>query len=172
MNPLENELSDAPNLGRIKAQVEQPKPPTAYFEEMEAKVFLRLAEERVHTQPTKMVVNKGSNKVVWFAAAALGVTIMALGGWFWATQTTHTIALAPLEVTEEDAEIYLMANLEHYNLHELFPADEVEAQSETPQPTELLSKDNEQDEPMPATPNAIELDLLNHLSDEELELLL
>ena len=173
MENLEPELG--PKLKKLKQMQHESNVPQGYFEQMEAKVFERLeAEGALRSKPAKLSHVQGG-RYKWLMAASL-VLVCTVGGWFaYQNFQPATPALATADISPEDAQYFIQKHLD------AFEADELIADvSVLPDPLEDLEdsrlrqipEPQKKPEPKSLTPTELEMDLLDELTDEDLEDLL
>lgn len=165
MENLENELQDAPKLRALKKRLELPQAPEGYFDQMEEQVLSKLKTEGAFQakQPTLTV-----KRSMWwrFAAAATLVGICALGGYWYQTQNDAIDTYAAVDITPEDAEAFLMENIEHFvpQDHNIEPHD-----LPNPLPEHIMPVKEKTQSSHQMAPSEIEVEMLKEFSDEDLD---
>ena len=169
------ELSNAPFLKKLK---DAPRAgmtvPDGYFDAMEESVLAKIAAQKVHEKQEKQATQSSAwSWSVWsrskFIAAAASVVLLGLlvGLWWKSTPATSSIAFdgtAPVEITPEEAEAYIM---QHLNTLE---DEELGVLADATPFTGTKVKEAAADTELPSDEEAD--DLLKDMTDEELEKLL
>ncbi len=169
---LNDELSEiSPWLRDMKRQDDGFRVPDDYFESLEARVFARIEEEGARREPVMEATRGGK----WFrpkmmlAAAALFVAILAA---VWLLRPQPEVIVASTELSDEDVEAYVLANAYEFEPEQLASLqpdtpselpDTPDSSTETPGKSAAPGDD--------ISPEDME-DLLNDMSDEELEAIL
>lgn len=179
---LDDELENlSPRLRALRRQDDGFRLPADYFEGLESAVFQQINALGARRQPAPPTEKPGFwNALAWLwqprLAMAFGtVLVLAVAAWWLlrpnAAPAPTVIPLAQIELTLEEAEAYVQANLHDFEPEQLAALAMLE--DEPPEPATTPDK------PKKTTPKAqVELSdeelelLLDDLSDEELEQML
>jgi hypothetical protein len=172
---MENLNQELENLGseklkKLKPQVLQGAAPEGYFEQLNAQVFEKLRAEGAVTQtqerPTLTATRGGKWRQM---AAAAAIVVLGAVTWFWLKPEPQSAMAAQVEISPEDAEAYLLATIDQVETDEF--ALEADA---LPNPLQesILKKPEPKAAQNTTEPTDIELNLLDELTDEDLEDLL
>jgi hypothetical protein len=176
MENLDEELKDiGPKLKSLRPHLAKPKLPADYFETLEGKVFDRLKAEGLapNTQKHIPLEAKRGGNWKWLAAASLLIGIGMASIWMYKQYKPDTqTQMAQIEISAEEAENYIHEHIETFSPEEL-------AADAQHLPNPLQSDERlRQISPNPSAPSThsepsqLELDLLEELSDQDLEDLL
>jgi hypothetical protein len=171
MEELNKELENAPKLSNLQGKIEEPKIPEGYFDDLEQNVFARIkAEGELRVAPP--LTTKHGGRWRWFAAAAMITGIGLSGWWLYKAQLPTQQMASTADLSTEDAEAYVYENLDSYEPTDLVTDAQdlpnlMHEEVLTPKPQSTQSKQHET-----ASPSDAELDLLDELTDEDLENLL
>lgn len=173
MENLKQELDQlgAPNLSKLKAQLEKPQLPDGYFDTLHDRVFDRLRAEGIRATeppPARLSMSYGDRWRKW-AAAAVFVGLTATTWWYLQMPAPQPAVMATTDISTEDAEAYLLATLDVLETEEL-AVQEVDLPN--PLQEQVIRKTESKATQTHITPTKTELDLLEDLTDEDLEDLL
>jgi hypothetical protein len=172
MEDLNKELENAPKLSQLQGKFGNPDAPDGYFENLEGSVFERIKQNGDLRAPSQMPLTaRKGGRWRWMIAAAALAGIALSGWWLYQNQKAAAPMAAVHELSADDAEAYVLENLDSYEPTELV-ADMTEL------PTLMEEENVSEPKAQPAEkgtstqPTELEPDLLDELTDEDLEKLL